>query len=157
MNRAGALVALTVLAAACQSDAPDARPERVVEQFVARMHRVHGDQTAAHDAYELVWSAARQNLAERAKRASAVAGRKVAPEEMLAPTRFALRFEPKSYRARVQGDWAVVTILGEAPLAQHSEVKCVREDGAWRVVLEIPPPAPIQKREGADTDLLAVP
>ncbi len=134
---------------ACQADAVDGRPERVVEEFVARMQRVHGDSKAARAAYELLWSEAKQNLAERAKRASAVAGREVAPEDMLAPSRFSLTFTPKRYSARVDGDWAVVVVGGETE-SQRAEVKCVREEGAWRVVLTLPPLAPIQRRAEED-------
>jgi hypothetical protein len=148
---------LAMLAVGCREQSPDARPETVVEELVMRMQRVHGDAKAARRAYELVWLEAKQNLAERAKRASAVAGRNVAPEEMLAPSGFALRFQPKTYRARVDGDWALVTVLGEAPAVQRAEVKCVREDGAWRVVLELPAAAPIEKRDGSESDVLPVP
>lgn len=113
------------------------------------MQRVHGNPDSARAAYELIWAEGKQNLTERAKRASALSGRKVAPEEMLAPTRFALRFTPKHYAARVSGEWAVVTVTGEAPDTQREELKCVREDGSWRVVLEIPPVPPIQQRGDA--------
>ena len=132
--------------AGCKRDRPDDRPERVVEEFVARMQRVHGDPRSGREALELVWSDARRNLAERAKRASAVVGRKVGPEEMLAPSRFSLRFKPRRYEARAQGNWALVTLYGEAPAIQSYTVKCVLEDGSWRVVLELPPLPPIQKR-----------
>ncbi len=138
--------------AACQSDAIDAGPDEVVEEFVARMQRVHGDPKAARDAYELLWSDAKRSLAERAKRASAVAGRELAPQAMLAPSRFWLSFLPKRYSAHVDGDWAVVTAIGEEP-TQREDVKCVREDGHWRVVLVLPPLPPIQHREeGADSE-----
>jgi hypothetical protein len=135
--------------AGCRSEAAHARPEGVVEELLDRLQRVHGEPKAATAAYELLWSEARQNLAERAKRASFAAGRKVAPEEMIAPSRFTLRFTPKEYSARVEGDWAVVTVTGETPATQLAEVRCVRENGAWRVVLEVPTLAPIQKRSEA--------
>ena len=136
---------LPFLLAACRSDPVDAAPEAIVEEFVLRMQRVHGDPKTAREAYELLWSEAKHALAERAKRASAVVGREVAPESMIAPTHFSLSFTPKRYVARVDGDWAVVTAIGEAP-AQRREVKCVKEDGRWRVVLVMPPLSPIQRR-----------
>jgi hypothetical protein len=130
----------------CQADVVDAGPDAVVEEFILRMQRVHGDPKAAREAYDLLWGEAKRALAERAKRASAVAGREVAPPSMLAPSRFSLSFVPKRYSARIDGDWAVVTVVGEAPSQKH-EVKCVREDGHWRVVLVIPALSPIQRRE----------
>lgn len=142
---------LLAFASGCERDPVDANPERVVEEFVARMQRVHGDPRAARAAYELLWVEARQNLAERARRARAVAGREVAPEEMLAPSRFALQSPPKRYQSRIDGDWAIVTASGEGPEAREYEIRCVREDGHWRVVLELPPLSPIQKRVAPDT------
>ena len=145
-----ALFALLVLGA-CRRDPVDAAPEAIVEEFVLRMQRVHGDPKTAREAYELLWSEAKHGLAERAKRASAVVGREVAPESMIAPTHFSLSFTPKRYTARVDGDWAIVTAVGEAP-AQRREIKCVKEDGRWRVVLVMPPLPPIQRRPGQSDD-----
>ena len=136
----------------CHADVVDAGPDAVVEEFVQRMQRVHGDPKAARDAYELLWSDAKRSLAERAKRASAVAGRELAPQAMLAPSRFWLSFLPRRYAAHIDGDWAIVTAMGDEP-TQRQDVKCVREDGHWRVVLVLPPLPPIQHRdEGAESD-----
>jgi len=137
---------LTLATLGCEKERADVEPERVVEEFILRMQRVHGDPKSGRDAMELVWSEAKRNLAERAKRASSVLGRKVGPEEMLAPSRLSLRYRPRRYEARVEGDWAIVTIMGETPASQRHSVKCVLEDGGWRVVLELPPLPPIQKR-----------
>jgi hypothetical protein len=142
------MLSALVLALGCQREAVDEQPARVVKEFVERMQRVHGDPKAARAAYDLLWADAKYNLGERAKRASALSGKKIAPEEMLAPSRFALRFTPTKYTADVQGDWAVVTVTGEAPGQKH-QIKCAREDGAWRVVLEIPPVPPIERRPDA--------
>jgi hypothetical protein len=150
IRRTAALaLGLALVLGGCERESADATPERVAREFVERMQRVHGNPESARAAYELLWSEAKQNLAERAKRASALSGRKVAPEEMLAPSRFSLRFTPKHYSAHVSGDWAVVDVTGEAPDIQHEELKCVREDGSWRVVLETPPVPPIQQRGDA--------
>ena len=144
------LLALAVLG--CHADVVDAGPDAVVEEFVQRMQRVHGDPKAARDAYELLWGDAKRSLAERAKRASAVAGRELAPQAMLAPSRFWLSFLPRRYSAHIDGDWAIVTAMGDEP-TQRQDVKCVREDGHWRVVLVLPPLPPIQHRdEGAESE-----
>jgi hypothetical protein len=145
------LVVLGLSAFGCEKERADVEPERVVEEFILRLQRVHGDPKAGRDAMELVWSEAKRNLAERAKRASSVIGRKVGPEEMLAPSRLSLRYRPRKYEARIEGDWAIVTIMGETPASQRHSVKCVLEDGGWRVVLELPPLPPIQKRPEEET------
>ena len=128
----------------CQEEASDGEPERVVAEFIQRMQRVHGERKSARAAYDLLWSDARRNLAERAKRASDVAGREIAPEEMLPPSRFSLHHKPRHFDMRVDGDWAEVVVTGEDGTVNR--VKCVREDGKWRVVLELPPLPPIERR-----------
>jgi hypothetical protein len=143
---AAVVLALCLSELGCEAEAKDATPTGVVQEFIERMQRVHGDPHAARLAYELLWVDARRNLAERAKRASAVAGREIAPEEMLAPSHFSLAYRPKKLTARTDGDWSEVTVTGEADATQPHVVKCVREDGHWRVVLELPPLSPIQRR-----------
>lgn len=138
------LAALCGALAGCEEEASDAEPDRLVAEFVQRMQRVHGDRKLARAAYDLLWRDARRNLAERAKRASDVAGREIAPEEMLPPSRFSLHRKPRRYEARVDGDWAEVVVTGEDGAVDR--VKCVREDGKWRVVLELPPLPPIERR-----------
>jgi hypothetical protein len=130
----------------CHREAVDEDPERLVAEFLFRMRRVHGDPKNAREAFELLWAPAQKNLTERAARASALAGRKLAPEEMLAPTRFSLRFEPRRLHATEQGEQAIVTVQGDPPQRETREIRCVREDSRWRVVLELPELPAIQKR-----------
>ncbi|MBN2194073.1 MAG: hypothetical protein JW751_14755 [Polyangiaceae bacterium] len=130
----------------CEQQEADERPEGVVEEFVARMNRVHGDPRAARAAYELLWAEGRQNLADRAKRASAVTGQKLAPEDMLAPSRLWMRETPRKLSARVAGSWAEVIVTTDDPASGPHAIRCVEEDGRWRVALELPQLAPIEHR-----------
>jgi hypothetical protein len=139
------LVAL--LLAACEAEHPSADPARAAQAFVERLRRVHGDPKQAMAAFELLDLSTQENLGERAKRASALAGRKLGPEEMLVPSRLDLAFEPRRYEAAIDGDWAVVTIHGDRRTAT---LRCKRDAGAWRVVLQLPPLPPVEARAGAE-------
>lgn len=131
---------------ACEREPVDATPTAVVEEFIERMRGVHGAPERGQLALELVWSEARAALEERAARATAAAGRAVLPAEMLVPSRFSLRFEPRRMTETTKGSWSRVTVFGNSP-EEIAEVHCVLEDGRWRVVLDLPPVAPIQRRD----------
>jgi hypothetical protein len=133
------------LGVACREPTVDAEPAMVVEAFIDRMRAVHGDPAKALSALELLAKGARTNLEERAARASAAAGRPVTPEEMLAPSRFSLVFEPVEYRAETRGKWSRVTVYGANAGQERFEVTCALEEQGWRVVVD-PPPLPLIER-----------
>ena len=137
---------------ACRREAVDEDPERLVKEFIDRVKMSYGDPKMARGAFDLLWSGAQRNLTERAARASALASRKVAPEEMLALTRFSLRFVPQRFSAAVQGESATVAIQGEAHTKERAEVRCAREQGRWRIVVELPPLPPIQRRASTSNE-----
>jgi len=140
-------LASLALLAACRREAIDENPERLVAEFILRMQRVHGDARAGRAAFELLYAPAQKNLTERTTRATALVGRKVAPEEMLAPTRFSLAFTPRRISAQIHGETADVTLQAAPPSLEHREIRCVREAGHWRIALELPPLSPIQRRK----------
>ncbi len=144
LYRVGGCLFLLILAA-CDREPVDSRPERVVEAFIERMSAVHGDPTRGKLALELLWKPARTNLQQRAERATAATGRRIEPEEMLVPSRFSLRFESRRFQAETRGDYSRVTVSGHEP-SETAEVHCVREDGKWRVVVELPELPPIRRR-----------
>lgn len=140
------LIAGALAAPACKSPQPEVwTPERVVAEFIARIQRVHGAPEASRAAFELLWSEAQKNLEERAERATAVAGRTIEAHEMIAPSRVALRGTPREYSTRTDGKWAIVTAKSDVPGAEYA-VRCVREHGEWRIALELPPLAGIERR-----------
>jgi hypothetical protein len=108
-----------------------------VQEFIDRMQRVHGDTQKSKAAFDLLAAEARANLEERAARASAAIGRVVNPEEMLAPSRFYLGFQPRSWSVEKGAGWAVVTARGESPHEQE-QIRCLRENDEWKVVVDFP-------------------
>lgn len=131
----------------CGRRAPNATPDGAVRELVERMRRVKGDPAEAKGAYELLSKHAQQNLVERAKRYSAASGKTIAPEAMIVPSRFLLRFEPQRYTAQVAGTTARVDVVGLLA-GERAVVPCVFEDGGWRVDLALPPLPPVQMRPG---------
>lgn len=141
MRRLPLVVSLSLLAAlGCSSEPTDETPRGALELFLDAMSRSARDEHALEQAYALLAEPARRELERRADLAGALAGRDFEPWRMLPQGRFGLRFAPKArggLRERVDGDRAVVVVTGDR--GQRAEVPLIREDGRWRVALEIPP------------------
>jgi hypothetical protein len=134
--------------AGCSRRPPNATPDGAVRELVERLRLVQGDPAAAKSAFELLSKRARANLAERAQRYSAASGKTIAPEAMIVPSRFVLRFEPQRYTAQVVSNHALVEVVGLSP-GDRAQVPCVFEDEVWRVDLALPPLPPVQMRPGS--------
>jgi hypothetical protein len=135
---------MALLPASCSRPAPNATPEGAVREFIERMRLVDGDPADAKAAFELLSGRAKANLAERAQRFSAATGKAIAPEAMIAPSRFLLRFEPQRYTAQIAGPHALVDVMGLL-LSDVAQVPCVFEETGWRVDLVLPPLPPVQQ------------
>lgn len=124
-------------AVACSRPPPDSTPDGAVRAFVDKMESATDDRRAMREAYMLLGPHARQNLSERAERASRGQGRRYEPYEMLAEGRFGLKFRPTVTTARIEGENAVVDVRGEST-EDRAEVKCTREGPSWRVEPDLP-------------------
>lgn len=142
------LLVLLVAVAGCSRRAPNATPDGAVRELVERLRRVEGDPADAKAAFALLSRAARENLGARAQRYAAAIGKPIAPEAMITPSRFVLRFEPQRYSARIAGASAAVEVTGLLP-EQRAVVPVVYEDGGWRVDAVLPPLPPVQTRPGS--------
>jgi hypothetical protein len=142
---AAGLLAIATLSA-CQRKPPDLTPEGAVRELLDRLDRIETDPTEARAVYDLLSGPTKQNLIERARRASTTSGRDIPPQDMLAPGRFSLRFEPRKMHTRVADDRAVVDVTGIDPETDRAEVPCVLEDGRWRIEIPLPPLAPVERR-----------
>jgi len=126
---------------ACSSTPTDETPSGALGLFLRAMDRSDWDDDALRRAYGLLDSDARQGLEERAELANSLSGRDFEPWEMLAQGRYRLRFSPRrgdGMREEINGDRATVVVVGERA-GQRAEVRMVREEGGWRVALELPP------------------
>ncbi len=140
-------VALFVGSAGCNRRPVNATPDGAVRELVERLRLVNGDPVAAKAAFELLSKRARGNLGERAQRYSAASGKTIAPEAMMVPSRFVVRFEPQRYSAQISGNHALVEIIGLSA-SDRAQIACVFEDEAWRVDLSLPSLPPVQVRPG---------
>lgn len=143
-----ALCSASVLISGCAPRPANATPEGAVREFIDRMRTVgSGDPSAAKAVFAVFSKRTRQNLAERAQRYSAASGKTIAPEAMIVPSRFTIRFEPQRMTSTVVGSHALVEIIGLGP-DERAKVTCAFEDDGWRVDLELPPLPAVQVRPG---------
>src|SRR5262249_27733338 len=110
--KASAVLVVAELLGGCGRRAFDTTPEGVVREFFERIEHLQGDPKDARGVFELLSRPAQANLAERAKRASAASGKRMAPEQMLAPSHFFPRFQPRQWGTRAVGNRALVDVIG---------------------------------------------
>jgi len=149
LSRRRVLLGLGALLAGCYRHQADETPEGATKAWLDLMQKAHADPAANLAAFELLSQSSKENLQERARRATAATGRTIAPEEMLVASRFSLRFAPRQMKARIAGDRAIVDVTGGDTNSERAAVRCVREDGKWRVDLMLPPLPAIEKRPDA--------
>lgn len=142
------LLFIATMGAACNRRPVNATPEGAVREFIDRMRVVNGDPSAAKAAFALLSNRTRENLAERAQRYSAASGKTIAPEAMIVPSRFVIRFEPQRMTSLVVGSHALVELIGLGP-EDRAKVTCAFEDDGWRVDLELPSLPAVQVRPGS--------
>lgn len=141
------VVLLLPLLAACGRKPVDATPEGAVREVLERLDAVHGDPRAARAVFELLSKSAQTNLSDRARRASAATGKRLAPEQMIAPSHYFPRFRPQEWSTRTTGARAVVEVVGIDPATERAGIPCVFEDGRWRIDLALSTLPPIERRQ----------
>jgi hypothetical protein len=138
-------VALASAVLACEERPAPRGPDVVVQEFLHGLQSTHGHPEAGAKVVELLWKPARDNLSERAARASALSGRELGSGEMIAPSWLSLALMPDHFEWRQDGNWAEVRVT--AADGRSMSTRCALEDGDWKVALELPALPPIRQRE----------
>lgn len=126
------LIALLLLLPACPGrDVTDDTPDGAVRLLLDHMRYRDRDR-----AYALLAPETQRELERRARQASEEAGRDIPPAEMLAVERFVLRWDLGRMSTDIDGDRATVVVSGSEE-GQRAEVRCVRVDRHWRVILPL--------------------
>ncbi len=141
------LLLIVPLLVACGRKPPDATPEGAVRELLERLEAVHGDPKAARAVFELLSKSAQRSLSDRARRASAATGKRLAPEQMIAPSHYFPRFRPQEWSTRTVGARATVDVVGLDPATERAGIPCVFEDGGWRIDLVLSTLPPIERRQ----------
>lgn len=134
----------------CNRKPFDATPEGVVREFLERMERVSGDPKDARSVFDLLSKQAQTSLSDRSRRASAAFGKRLGPEQMLAPSHYYPRFQPRRWTTRLRGRQATVELVGLDTSGERAEIPCVNEEGHWRIDLQLPPLPPVERRPGSE-------
>lgn len=140
--RRAALLSIVLLASSCSDVPSDETPRGAVRLFLSAMARSEDDPRALREAYGLLSASTRRALVERARFAESLGANELEPWEMLVRGRFRQSFTAargaRGMREQIDGNEATVTVTNEGG-SRRAEVPLVREDGRWRIVLEIPP------------------
>lgn len=134
-------IPIALFAAACSEAPSDETPSGTVELFLDALDRSEHDERALREAYVLLAASTRRALMERARLAGSLGGREFQPWEMLVRGRSRLAFTPRGgsagMRESIEGERATVTVTDEDD--EHTaRVPLVREDGRWRIVIDLP-------------------
>lgn len=144
MARIALFLASSVLLVACARKSADATPEGALDAFLSACETASSDPHASAKAFALLSPSARRSLEDRAKRASAITGKAVSPEQLLVPAWTPIRFEiaktTTTFDAGKDGPSATVDVFGAEESTQHVRIPMEREGEAWRVRVAIPPP-----------------
>jgi hypothetical protein len=135
------VVALALLLlSACAPDPKDFGPSEALTTFLTAVERSTHAPEQRKLAYEWIDQDSQKALSARARLTNSLAGRKLAPWEMLVPGR--VSFAGQSLAgvrmvANVEGESATVSILLDK--AEPVQVPMVRQGGRWRVQLGLKP------------------
>lgn len=132
-------LALAVMAATgCSEEPPNATPEGAVQELALQLRHHGGSSAESERAFSLLSAETRRNLELRAERYSAASGKHIPAHMMIAPASFRESFEGQHYESEIAGTQALVRIRGL--LAEdEAVVRCVYEEGGWRVHIPLPP------------------
>jgi len=150
LTRSAVALALLAGSAGCNRKPFDATPEGVVREFLERMERVNGDPKDARAVFDLLSRPAQTSLSDRSRRASAAFGKRLGPEQMIAPSHYFPRFQPRQWTTRLRGRQATVELVGLDAASERAAIPCVNEEGRWRIDLHLPPLPPIERRPGSE-------
>lgn len=129
---------LLLFVSACAPRPEQLSPSEALTSFLTALDRSTHAPEQLETAFEWVDKESQAALKQRANLAASLAGRSIAPWDMLVPGRASFSaYSVPSLRmyTRVDGDKATVTIPLEGK--GDSRVEMVREDGRWRVLLGI--------------------
>jgi hypothetical protein len=134
------LAVLALSFAACGSDPDDLSPDAALTNFLVAMEQSTHAPEQRKAAFDWLDQQSRKQLSERADLTASLAGRKLAPWELLVPGRVSFAGLARGgvkMSTEVSGDRARVRIPveGQGPV----EVAMIREDGRWHVVLGLTP------------------
>lgn len=125
-------------ASGCAEEPPNATPEGAVRELAEHLRHHAGSSAESERAFQLLSAETKQNLELRAERYSAASGKHIPAHMMIAPASFRESFDAQRYDSEIVGTQALVRIRGL--LAEdEAVVRCVYEDGGWRVHLPLPP------------------
>jgi hypothetical protein len=123
------VIGLGCLGLGCEERPAPRGPDVVVQEFLRGLRSAHGNPEAGAKVVELLWKPARDNLAERAARASALSGRELEPGEMIAPSWLSLALLPEQFEWRQDGAWAEVRVT--AADGRSMSTRCARARAAF--------------------------